>query len=129
MAESEHDHLSRRERQILDILYELKEATAAEIRHRLPDPPSYSAARAMLAKLEAKGQVHHRQDGPRYVYAPSLPRSEARRAAVSRLVKTFFDGSTTEAICGILGMSAERMSQEELDLLSQRIEQARKEGR
>ena len=117
--------LSRREREIMDILYQLGEATAADVRQHLADPPSYSAVRAMLAKLEGKGHIEHEQQGPRYVFSPVVAKTEARDTAMSRLVKTFFGGSASAAVTGLLGRSAEEMSDEELDRLSVMIEQAR----
>lgn len=123
--------LSRRERQIMDILFELGEAPAEDVRSRLPDPPSYSAARAMLRKLEEKGAVHHREENLRYVYAPAISRDEARESAVARLVRVFFDGSTARAVNALVDLSAQELSEEELEHLSRTIEDARKrrEGR
>jgi predicted transcriptional regulator len=117
---------SRRERQILDALRELgDEASAGEIREKLPDPPSYSAVRAMLAKLEAKGLLRHKEKGLRYVYSPTTSRSAARRSALQRLVRVFFGGSTPEAVSALL--DAEDWSPGELDEMSRRIEQKKKE--
>ncbi len=120
--------LSRRERQIMDIVYELGQATAAEVLERLPDPPSYSAVRAMLAKLEDKGHLKHRQDGPRYVFSATVARSEAQKTALQRLLKTFFDDSPAKAVNALLGMSGS-LSEEELRQLRRAIEDARKRGR
>lgn len=119
--------LSRREREIMDILYRLGEATAAEVRELLADPPSYSAVRAMLAKLEGKGHIGHEQQGPRYVFSPVVTKTEARDSAISRLVTTFFGGSTSAAVTGLLGRSAGAMSDEELDQLTAMIDQAKKD--
>jgi predicted transcriptional regulator len=123
--------LSRRERQIMDILLELGEAPAEEVRTRLPDPPSYSAARALLRKLEEKGMVRHREESLRYVYAPAISRDDARESAVSRLVRVFFDGSAARAVNALVDHSAAELSDEELDRLAETIEDARKrrEGR
>ena len=126
MTNDPKPQLSRRERQIMDILFELGEAPAEEVRSRLPDPPSYSAARAMLAKLEAKGHVRHAEKGLRYVYSPVQARSKARRSAVSRLVRVFFDGSVAQAVNGMLGQSVDQLSDEELEEMSRSIEQARR---
>src|SRR5512139_39054 len=90
--------LSRRERQIMDIIYEMREASATQVLERLPSPPSYSAVRALLRVLEQKGHLTHRQDGPRYVFAPTLPRERARRSALRHLLKTFFDNSAGDAV-------------------------------
>ncbi len=129
MAKSSQLHLSRRERQIMDIIYRCGHATAAEVRAEMPDPPSYSAVRAMLRVLEDKGHLRHAQDGPRYVYRATLPRGKARRTALRRVVQTFFDGSTEEAVAALLGSSASRLSDDELDRLARLIEQAKREGR
>ena len=118
--------LPRRERQILEALHELgDEASAEEIRGKLPDPPSYSAVRAMLAKLEGKGIVRHREKGLRYVYSPIARRSAARRSAMERLVRVFFGGSTGEAVNALL--DAEEWSPEELEEISRRIQRMKKE--
>lgn len=117
--------MSRRERQIMDAIYELGEASAAEVLERLPDPPSYSAVRAMLAKLEKKGQLRHDQQGKRYLFKATTPREEVRDSALSRLVKTFFDGSAASAVTSLLGRSAREMSPEELDQIAAMIESAR----
>jgi len=122
---SPYDKLSRRERQIMDILIELGEATAEAVRSRLPDPPSYSAARAMLAKLEAKGQVRHTERDLRYVYAPRISEAAARRSAVARLIDVFFGGSVGQAVSGMVDLSADRLSEEELELMAEAIDAAR----
>jgi predicted transcriptional regulator len=120
--------LSRRERQIMDAIYRRGQATAAEVLADLPDPPSYSAVRAMLRVLEEKGHLRHEQQGPRYVFLPTVPRERARRSALKQLVRTFFDGSTEQTVAALLDLSARRLSDAELDRLSQLIERARKEG-
>ena len=126
-----YDQLSRRERQIMDVLLEHGQATAGEVRSRLPKAPSYSAVRAMLAKLEDKGHVHHEERGPRYVYSPRISRVKVRRSAVSRLVNVFFDRSVAGAVTGMLDMSADQLSDDELDQIAAKIEEARgrREGR
>lgn len=118
--------LSRREREIMDILYRLGRAGASEVREHLADPPSYSAVRAMLAKLEGKGHIEHEQDGARYVFAPVVAKAEARETAVSKLVRTFFGGSASAAVTGLLGRSVDEMSDEELDHLSEMIDKAKR---
>jgi predicted transcriptional regulator len=120
--------LSRRERQIMDVIYRRGRATAAEVLDGLPDPPSYSAVRALLRLLEEKGHVQHEQDGPRYVYAPTVARDRARRSALKHVVRTFFDGSASEAMAALLDGET-RLDDAELDRLAAMIEQARKEGR
>ncbi|HKE43206.1 MAG TPA: BlaI/MecI/CopY family transcriptional regulator [Steroidobacteraceae bacterium] len=122
-------HLSRRERQIMDIVYRLGSATAAEIRAQLPDPPSYSAIRALLRILVEKQHLQHREDGPRYVYSPTVSRRKARAGALTQLVDTFFDGSASQAVSALLGSSRGKLSEAELDELSALIETARNKGR
>lgn len=124
MGRSDKPELSRRERQILDALLEIGEAPAEDIRRRLPDPPSSSAVRVMLTRLEKKGYVRHREEGVRYVYAAAVSKVQERRNALSRLVRTFFGGSTTEAVTALLG-TAEDLSPEELDRLAGVIERAK----
>ena len=119
--------LSRRERQILDILYAKGSATAADVREALPDPPSYSAVRALLRILEEKGHARHESQGTRYVYLPLVPRESARNSALTRIVKTFFDGSAAQAAAALVDSGS--LSEEELTRLSDLIERARKEGR
>src|SRR5918994_6842737 len=123
-----HLDLSRRERQIVDILYAQGRATAAEVLSALPDPPSYSAVRAMLRILEEKGHVRHEQDGPRYVYAPTVARENAKRSALNHMLRTFFDGSAEQAISALLDDSSSKLSDAELDRLARLIDQARATG-
>jgi len=125
---SNHTDLSRRERQILDILYQSGRATAAEVQTALPDPPSYSAVRALLRILEDKGHVRHQQDGPRYVYAPTLPHNNAQRSALRHILQTFFNGSAEQAISALLDDQSTRLSSVELDRLAHLIDHARKSG-
>jgi predicted transcriptional regulator len=124
-----HQNLSRRERQIMNVIYARGVVSVQEVVDQIPDPPSYSAVRAMLRVLEEKGHVTHREDGPRYVYLPTVPRDEASRSALKQLVRTFFDGSAEQAAAALLDMSGPDLSEDELDRLSEAIEQARKEGR
>jgi predicted transcriptional regulator len=121
------DPLSRRERQIMDILYSRGPSTAAEVLAALPDPPSYSAVRALLRILEDKGHARHEQQGTRYVYLPRVPRKRARRSALSNLVKTFFDGSAAQAAAALVDSGS--LSNDDLSRLSALIEKARQEGR
>jgi len=125
-----HDHrdLSRRERQILDILYQRGQATAADVQTALPEPPSYSAVRALLRILEEKGHVRHEQDGPRYVYLPTVARDNAKRSAMRHMLQTFFDGSAEQAISALLDESSAKLSTAELDRLARMIDTARKSG-
>jgi predicted transcriptional regulator len=121
------DPLSRRERQIMDIVYARGQATAAEVTAALPDPPSYSAVRALLRILEQKGHLRHQQDGPRYVFLPTVSRDRARRSALRNIVKTFFDGSTAQAAAALIDQG--QLSAAEFDRLSEAIEKARRENR
>jgi BlaI family transcriptional regulator, penicillinase repressor len=128
MHTAQHRDLSRRERQILDILYERGEGTAADVQAALPEPPSYSAVRALLRILEDKGHVRHKQDGPRYVYLPTVARDNAKRSALHHMLKTFFDGSAEQAISALLDESSSKLSSAELDRLARLIDTARKSG-
>jgi predicted transcriptional regulator len=121
--------LSRREREIMDIVYEMKEASALQVLERLPSPPSYSAVRALLRVLEQKGHLVHRQDGPRYMYVPRLAKDKARRSALAHLKQTFFDGSTTDVVAALLDISEEDLSPDDYARLTELIDKARKEGR
>jgi len=121
--------MSRRERQIMEILYREGRATATEVLERLPDPPTYSAVRALLKVLENKGHARHVLEGTRYVYQPTLPADRARRSAVKTLLSTFFEGSTEKAVAALLNLGRDELSREELERLSQLIEQAKQEGR
>jgi BlaI family transcriptional regulator, penicillinase repressor len=121
--------LSRRERQIMDIVYRSGRATAAQILRELPDPPSYSAVRALLRILVDKGHLRHEQDGPRYVYSPTVSRKKARSTALAQVVRTFFGGSPTQAVSALLDSSLGRLSSAELDELSALIAAARSKGR
>lgn len=127
--ERPHRDLTRRERQIMDIVYRLGRATAAEVQDNLPDPPSYSAVRALLRVLEDKGHLRHEEEGPRYVYWPTLPRKKARKSAMKRLVRTFFDDSAEEAVAALLSMSASELSDEDLARLEELIGEARRAER
>ena len=126
---NQQHQLSKRERQIMDVLYRRGEATVAEVMEGIPDPPSYSAVRATLRILEDKGHVEHREDGPRYVYLPTVPRESARESALKHLVRTFFDGSTEAAMAALLDISERDISDAELERLSALIEAAREQGR
>lgn len=120
--------LSRRERQIMDIVYRRGEATAAQILSDMSDPPSYSAIRALLRILVDKKHLQHREDGPRYVYSPTVPRQTARARALAQVVNTFFDGSALKAASALLGSSQRKLTKTELDELGTLIDAARKRG-
>jgi predicted transcriptional regulator len=121
--------LSRRERQIMDLLYRKGRATAADVMNGIPDPPSYSAVRALLRILEQKGHVRHEEEGRAYVYMPLARRDAVRQSALSHLLKTFFDNSAEQAVAALLAIKGEKMSDAELDRMSRMIEQAKTEGR
>ncbi len=117
MVHGKHVHLTRRERQIMDVLYATGEASAADIQASIPDSPSYSAVRALLRKLMDKGHIDFRQDGARYVYRPVLPKTDAKRSAVERLVRTFFDGSPASAVVNLLGNEGRALSDADIDAI------------
>jgi BlaI family penicillinase repressor len=126
MKKDAHVVLSRRERQIMDILFERGSASASEIHEALPDPPSYSAVRAALSVLDKKGHIRHELDGLRYVWKPRVPRENARRTALRHLVKTFFDGSVEQAVAALLDEASVKLEQRDLDRLREMI--AKTEG-
>jgi predicted transcriptional regulator len=128
MAKETNVQLSRREREIMDVIYRAGRATAAEVLDQLADPPSYSAVRALLRVLEDKGHLRHEEDGPRYVFVPTVPPERARQSALRQILHTFFDGSTEQAVAALLDMKS-NLSDAELDRLSRLIADARKEGR
>jgi len=119
--------LSRRERQIMDALYRMERATAADIQAQLVPPPNYSTVRAQLRVLEEKGHVRHVEEGLRYVYMPIVARKTARRSALRHLIDTFFEGSAGNAVAALLGGEGTKLSPEELDRISRMIAEARKE--
>jgi predicted transcriptional regulator len=129
MPESLEPRLSRRERQIMNVLFRRGEGTVADVMDEIPDPPSYSAVRAMLRTLEDKGHVKHHEDGPRYVYKPTVAKESARQTAVEHLVQTFFDGSTAQAVAALLDGSARALTKEERARLTALIRRASEEGR
>src|SRR6516225_9362542 len=126
MRKDGHRHLSRRERQIMDILYQRGRASASEVHEALPDAPSYSAVRAKLRVLEEKGHVRHQEESLRYVYLPTLPRDTARRSALRHMLATFFEGSVEQAVAALLDLSSADLTPKDLDLISKLIEEARK---
>jgi predicted transcriptional regulator len=128
MAKTLHTVLSRRERQIIDILYRRGRATAADVLEDLPGTPSYSTVRAQLRVLEEKGHVRHEDDGQRYVYSPAVPRGTVRRSALKHLVETFYEGSVEQAMAALLGGEGSRLTDEQLDRIEDLIKKARKDG-
>lgn len=121
--------LSRRERQVMDVLYQKTEATVAEVLEALADPPTYSAVRSILRVLEEKGHITHREDGPRYVYLPAVEREQAQQQAVDHLVHTFFEGSTDLALAALLSRDDLSLPEAQAKRLARAIEHARAEGR
>jgi BlaI family transcriptional regulator, penicillinase repressor len=126
MTKSLHATLSRRERQIMDVLFRLGRATAAEVKEELPGQPSDSTVRTQLRVLESKGHVRHEEQGLRYVYMPVVRRDAARRSALRHLAQTFFDGSAQQLVAAVLGGEATRLTDDELDQIAELVEQARK---
>ena len=125
----EHVELSRREREILEIVFQLEEASVADVIARMASPPAYDSVRTMLRLLERKGFVKHRQDGTKYVYRPTQRKSSASRSALSHLMATFFENSVADTVAAALDLKSDDLSQEELDKLQELIDNARKEGR
>jgi BlaI family transcriptional regulator, penicillinase repressor len=121
--------LSRRERQLMDIVYRLGRATSVEVREAMSDPPSYSAVRALLRILETKGHLRHEQDGARYVFLPTVPAEDARLGALDQVIDTFFQGSASEAMAALLDSSDRRLNRAELNQIARLIAEAKKEGR
>ena len=121
-------HLGRRERQIMDIVYRLGKANAAEVLAELPNPPTYTAVRGMLRLLESKGFLRHEQDGPRYVYFPTADTGRVSKSAVKHLVRTFFDNSASSAVAAMVGMYQDRWTEEDLNRIASLIDQARTKG-
>jgi len=119
--------LSRRERQIMDILFRLRSASAADVRAELPDPPTDSAVRTMLSRLEEKGHVAHERDGPRFLYQPSIDPKQARESALERMVRTFFEGSPGKTVAALLDRSSSELSDAELEQLTDMMERIRRE--
>jgi predicted transcriptional regulator len=121
--------LSRRERQIMDILYQRGKGSASEVREGMEDAPGYSAVRAMLRVLEDKGHVKHQAEGLKYVYVPCVARDKAKRSAVKHVMETFFNGSPEQIVAALLDVASTRLTREELDRMSELIEKAKKEGK
>jgi BlaI family transcriptional regulator, penicillinase repressor len=121
--------LSRRERQIMDILYQRGKASANDVRDAMPDAPGYSAVRAMLRVLEEKGHIKHQEEGMKYVYAPVVAAGRAKRSAVKHVMDTFFQGSAEQIVAALLDVSSSRLTREELDRMSALIEKAKQEGK
>src|SRR5471030_1112200 len=125
---STHTTLTRRERQIMDVLYRSGRANAADVMAALPGEPNYSTVRTQLRVLEEKGHVGHEEEGLRYVYAPAVPRHAARKSALKHLVETFFDGSAEQVVAAVLGGEGARLSDDDLKRIATLVADARKEG-
>jgi len=128
MRKDGHRNLSRRERQIMDILYQRGRASATQIHEALPDAPTYSAVRAKLRVLEEKGHVRHEEESLHYVYMPTVARDTARRSALRHMLSTFFDGSVEQAVAAMLDLSAANLSPKDLDRISDLIKDAKQEA-
>ncbi|HEV7836679.1 MAG TPA: BlaI/MecI/CopY family transcriptional regulator [Gemmatimonadaceae bacterium] len=122
------EHLGRRERQIMDIVYRLGKANAAQVLADLPNPPTYTAVRGMLRLLESKGFLRHEQDGPRYVYFPTADTNRVSKSAMKHLVRTFFDNSASSAVAAMVGMYQDRWTEDDLDRIAELIARARAKG-
>lgn len=129
MTRKQKPELSRRERQMMDIIYKLGNATAADVHKHLPDNPSYSSVRTIMRILVEKGHLKYKQDGPRYVYYPTVNQERAKQSALQHVLKTFFDGSTEEAVAALIDMSQSELSKEALQRIAEKIAHSRKEGR
>ena len=129
MSKKSITDLTRRERQIMDVIFKKGAATAAEVREAMPEPPSYSTVRALLRILEDKGLLKHKQQGPRYLYQPTVRRDRARTSALKHLMHTFYDNSIEQVVAALMDMSGSDMSEEEYEELSRMIERARKESK
>jgi predicted transcriptional regulator len=129
MKKGEHIDLSRRERQIMDAIYRMEKATAAEVMDSIPDAPSYSAVRALLRILEEKGHLAHDKVGPRYVYRPTVSLERAKKMAMRHLLSTFFEGSVSQAVAALLDAQNRALDEAELDRLAEIISEAKSEGR
>jgi BlaI family transcriptional regulator, penicillinase repressor len=128
MRKDTHSNLSRRERQIMDILYQRGRASAGEIHQALPDAPTYSAVRAKLRVLEEKGHVRHEEESLHYVYLPTMARETARRSALRHMVSTFFGGSVEQTVAALLNLSAADLGPQDLERIQGIIDQAKKES-
>jgi len=128
MAKNSHKHLSRREREIMDIIYKRGQATATEVMEAMDTPPSYSAVRALLRILEEKGSLRHQQEGQKYIFLPTVTREKAKQSAMKRMLHVFFNDSTEAAVAALLDVSQTKLTDEEWDRLSLLIDEAKKRG-
>jgi len=127
--DTELDGLSRRERQIMDFLFQSGKASVGEVLDGIPNPPGYSAVRATLRTLEQKGRVVHEEDGRAYIYKPTVRREAARRSALTHVLKTFFDNSAEQAVAALLELKGPKLSEAELERVARLVNDAKKEGR
>ncbi len=129
MSDDRSRHLSRRERQIMDVIYARGRASAADVRDRLPDAPSYSAVRALLRILEEKGHLRHEVEDNRYIFVPTVPRERARERALEHVLHTFFDGSAASAMAALMEIGDRELTGDEIDRLQTMIDEAKEQGR
>lgn len=129
MAKTDQRNLSRRERQIMDIIYQRGNATAMEVMNGMPDPPGYSTVRTLLSVLERKGFLHHKRQSYHYVYTPTIPAAEARSSALEHLMDTFFEGSATRIVSALMHLKQDELKAEELEEIKQLIEEAKADDR
>lgn len=128
MPKPNPQNLSRRERQIMDVIYNNGEATVAHVHQQMPDPPSYTTVRTLMRLLEEKGHLKHKQDGPRYIYMPTVPKTKAQTSALRQLMDTFFNNSPTQAVAALLDLESTTLSEDEIRELETLLEQAKKKG-
>jgi predicted transcriptional regulator len=129
MSDPQQLHLSRRERQVMDVIYRRGQATALDVIEEIPEPPTYSAVRAILAVLEKKGHIKHKREGVKYIYAPTRSRERAAQSALTKVLQTFFDGSAEKVIAALLNSSEKKPSREDLQRMTKLIDDAKKENR
>lgn len=128
MAKTNPQHLSRRERQIMDVIYNNGEATVAQVHEQIPDPPSYTSVRTLMRLLEEKGHLKHKTDGPRYIYMPTIPKTKAQQSALRQMISTFFNDSPTQAVAALLDLESTHLSEDEINELEILLQQAKQKG-
>ena len=125
MPKHNHQHLSRRERQIMDIIYNNGEATVSLVHQQMAEPPSYTTVRTLMRLLEEKGHLKHKQDGPRYIYLPTVPKTKAQQSALRQLMSTFFNNSPTQAVAALLDLESTKLSEDDIRELETLLKQAK----
>ena len=125
MPKPNHQHLSRRERQIMDIIYNNGEATVSHVHQQMPEPPSYTTVRTLMRLLEEKGHLKHKQDGPRYIYLPTVPKTKAQQSALRQMMSTFFNNSPTQAVAALLDLESTKLSEDDIRELETLLKQAK----